>query len=339
MSTVDQVIDALRFGWAVAEAYGRSRPGWSSRLEVEQEQSSPTPIGHVLPLRTDRSAAAQRREAEKVMARLAERFGIDRAPPATIEHAAWAERSAAFAAFDVDVQDALATVDDVLACAYLLGRGLAESYWGLDEAPTAEAWAHVFSPERCGELGRLVGRLGPHLNRYTPPAVAGSLKVWQAVAHTPAWRGTGDGARECLYLQLRRWYELLVLGQDPTTLVKPLAVIKGRRQLLRTVKLFLPQAVSATTFTTLAAVGLAGVNGKGGASAAMLGVATAGMSATAVQGRLKNSSQALLTRLRQDLYVDLVAVAISVVPPTRHTEKAVAAALRDRELTTAVAVT
>jgi hypothetical protein len=138
-----------------------------------------------------------------------------------------------------------------------------------------------------------------------------------------------------LYLQLRRWYELLVLGQDPTTLVKPFAVIKGWRTTARALRLFVPQVIAAVSFTAMGIVGL--IFSGEGAFGPLLGLAGAGLSITTIQGRLKNSSNALITRLRQDLYTDLVGTAITIVPPP-PTKRSVEDAVRSRELTTAVGV-
>jgi hypothetical protein len=44
-------------------------------------------------------------------------------------------------------------------------------------------------------------------------------------------------------------------------------------------------------------------------------LAAAGFSLAGLTGFLKNSAQAMLTRLRQDAYTDLVAVAVLTAPP------------------------
>jgi hypothetical protein len=353
----DPIIDAVRLGWYVAELHGRNRPG-GPRGEAPAAPGAGE--GGVLPLRNERSHEAQRREAERVVDCLARRLAVDGddlssavvAQATTLAaavaaagedadadvQAAWARLAARIFAFDAHVQDTLTARDDLEACGYLLGRGLAETYWRMGAPPSPEDWAVLFGDGRCRELTRLVGRVGPHLNVYTAPAVAGSLRAWQAVAtgDDPSWR---DGGLGQLYLQLRRWYEVLVLGQDPTTMVRPSAVVRGWRPMARTVRLFVPQATAAAGF---AAMGVAGAIGGTRVNPLLTAAGAAGLSMTGLQARLKNSSQALLTRLRQDLYTDLVGTAIAIVPRKpqgdRATERAVTRAVRSRELTTNVAV-
>ena len=72
----------------------------------------------------------------------------------------------------------------------------------------------------------------------------------------------------------------------------------------------------------------------------VLGVA--GLSAATVQAGLKAAAQGLLTRLRQDAYTDLVAVAIAQAPDkpgARRPRKVVAQEVRKRTLTTTVGAT
>jgi hypothetical protein len=96
--------------------------------------------------------------------------------------------------------------------------------------------AFLLGAERTTELSRGIGRLSAYFNVYTAPAVAGSLAAWHQVAGDSAWRGQPD-ARQQLYLQIRRWYELLILGQDPSTLVKPYVILKSWRAAVSGVEL------------------------------------------------------------------------------------------------------
>ena len=58
--------------------------------------------------------------------------------------------------------------------------------------------------------------------------------------------------------------------------------------------------------------------GSGFAKAIVAALGAAGLSLAGLQGRLKNATQALVRRLRQDAYADLVATAVTVVPPRRR---------------------
>ena len=81
------------------------------------------------------------------------------------------------------------------------------------------------------------------------------------------------------------------------------------------------------------------VNGSANAFLkALLGVpGIVGLSAATIQARLKTTAQGLLSRLRQDAYTDLVAVAIAEAPDkpgVRKPRKVVVKEVRKRTLTT-----
>jgi hypothetical protein len=63
-------------------------------------------------------------------------------------------------------------------------------------------------------------------------------------------------------------------------------------------------------------------------------LAAIGFSLAGLTGTLKNSGQALLKRLRQDAYTDLVAVAVQTAPPP-PSKSALQDAIRRRRLTPA----
>jgi hypothetical protein len=253
--------------------------------------------------------------------------------------------------WDCAIQDALTARADMLANGYLLGRGLAECYWALgpdegrpDVPPSSTAWAFLLGPERSAELGRLVGRVAAHLPPLTPTAVDGSLHAWSAVALDPAWRAH-DG-RTRLFEQYRRWYELLVLGREPTTYVRPYALLHGRRTALRAFRAFWPQlALAAASAVAVAAVVYFLSTQQGDpVVTTLLGLFGAvGLAAARVVAKAKSAGQQLLARLRQDAYSDLVAIAVTVVPQLpgrpdnrrglRVTDRRVRAAVRRRGVT------
>jgi hypothetical protein len=242
--------------------------------------------------------------------------------------------------FDAHIQDRLSAISETQACAYQLGRGLAETYWALDPylaAAGSSSWDFLLGQERCTELSRLAGRLGTYTTEYTAPAITGSIEIWRYLAGHQAWRGDGQVANDALYQQVRRWYELLVLGQDPTTLVKPDGLISSYRTFGRAVRLFWPQLV--TTFIGLGfLVTLLVLLGVGSATAwekTLSGVlAVVGLSLGGLAGTLKNSAQAMLKRLRQDSYTDLVAIAVQTAPPPPR-KSDLHKALKNRRLTAA----
>jgi hypothetical protein len=232
----------------------------------------------------------------------------------------WAKLADLIWVFDAHLQDTLTAASETQAIAYQLGRGLAETYWALD--PDSEkgtmSWDFLLGDQRCSELARLVGRLSAYHAEYTAAAIAGSVEVWKQVVATKAWLGDRAAAQEDLYRQTRRWFELLVLGQDPTTLVRPTAVMRSYRTLARAIQIFWPQLV-ATIIGLLSLVALLVLLNLGNvadwAKTASGILALAGLSIAGLTGALKNGAQAMLKRLRQDSYTDLVAIAVQTAPP------------------------
>jgi hypothetical protein len=251
----------------------------------------------------------------------------------------WADLAELIWQFDAHVQDRLAALSESQAIGYQLGRGLADTYWALDsEQPQGSAsWRFLLGERRCAELSRLTGRLAAYMGEYTAPAIAGSLEVWKAVASTPAWLGHAGQADVALYSQIRRWYELIILGQDPTTLIGPTAVMRNYRTLSRALTLFWPELL-ATILGLAALVTLLVLVNTGGTAAwakTLSGVVAAvGLSLAGLTGTLKNSAQALLKRLRQDAYTDLVALAVQTAPPAPD-KSALQNAINRRRLTPA----
>jgi hypothetical protein len=142
-----------------------------------------------------------------------------------------------------------------------------------------------------------------------------------------------------LYSQIRRWYELIILRQDPTTLIGPEAFIRSPRALARAFRIFWPEllATVAGLAALITLVFLVSVGGVEAWAKILSGVlAVAGLSLAGLTGTLKISAQALLKRLRQDTYTDLVAIAVQTAPPPPGRDKsALQRAIGRRELTPA----
>ena len=339
---------AVRLGWAVAELRGRSWPEGSRPAT----SSLPPRPEHTLPLRSQRGYAASQRSAVHTLATLATQLGI----PADDAHAAlapendWPAMATYFFDFDARIQDSLASRDEAAANGYLLARGLAECYWGLgpDETwtegteQTGVSLQFLFGADRRRELTRMLGRLGSgQMHPLSASAISGSIEAWGRVAADDAWAHTPD-LREQLYEQTRRWYQLLVLDQDPTTMVKPYAKLSSPHNFFRFMRLYRLQIIlgiiafcliiaffafrgQATSEWIPSIVGILGVGG-----AVLTGVLT----------RAKDTAERLATRMRQDAYTDLVAVALTSVPKYPGTAKPndrVENAVRRRRLTPATA--
>jgi hypothetical protein len=358
-----KVLTALRLGWYVAEVRGRNRPGGPRPAP----NSLPDRQDHVLPLRIERTAPESRIEAQAVLCKLSHDLGVDTvtvnsqqqnqaavidrqaralaqaAPQTQAATEAWDTLAASIYDLDAHAQDSLAAQSDMCSAAYQLGRGLAEVYWALDPGAacdplTPNCWEFLLGEYRCQELTRLAGRLSAYFNPYCCPAIAGTVSLWQSVAGNQQWR---QGAQSYLFQQLRRWYELLLLGQDPSTLIKPYALVKNWRASLRVLQALWIQLVTAAASLALvvAAITLIAAGSSTPFVKSLLGVLGAvGLSTATLQTRLKTTAQGLLTRFRQDVYTDLVAAAIAVAPdkPGAHRQdKVIADEITKRTLTTA----
>jgi hypothetical protein len=221
--------------------------------------------------------------------------------------------------FDAHIQDTLTARSDTMTCGYQLGRALAECYWalepGLPEKPeTWASWSFLLGQERCREIGRLLGRLSPYFHPYTAAAIAGSVQVWGSVAKSPDWR---QAAYPRLYDQIRRWYELILLRQDPTTLIQPYQLLRNYRLVWRTIRGFWPQLVLAALAAGAVAV-FAWLLTKPGVSSAvktlLAALGIAGFSVAGLAAKVQNEAQALVKRLKQDAYTDLIGLAITTAP-------------------------
>lgn len=186
----------------------------------------------------------------------------------------------------------------------------------VDRAPT-DSWQFLLGPDRRDELNRMLGRTAPQLGPLTPVAVSGSLEAWGCVAADPRWRADPAGSN-ALYEQLRCWYELLVLRQDPTTLVRPYAMLRARHSALRLWRSFWPQLL-LTLIALIAVAGFVVLLTTGSstplAKTVLALIGTIGLSLSTVLSKAKDATQVLMTRLRQDSYGDLVAIAATIVPP------------------------
>jgi hypothetical protein len=319
-----------------------------------------------LPLRIERTAPELRTEAQVILRKLSGDLGVDAVtdhdpaqsrtavigqqadalaaaePQSAAAAAAWQALTASLYQLDAHAQDTLTAESDLRAAAYQLGRGLAEMYWALDpdaacDPLTPECWTFLLGAHRCEELTRLVGRLSGYLNPYCPPAVAGTLRLWESIASDPGWR---QGAQDHLYQQLRRWYELLVLGQDPSTLIPPYALVKNWHATVHALRALRVQLVTAAISLVLVIAVIALIS-NGSANAllkALLGVVgVVGLSAATVWARLKTTAQGVAARFRQDAYTDLVAVAIAEAPDkpgARSPREVIIEEVRKRTLTT-----
>jgi hypothetical protein len=339
------VVSALRLGWCMAEVRGRNRPDAPVGTGAE-----PPRTGHALPLQIERTPAELRIEAQALLTVLATKLELDgdgkthasyartldgdahllataRANgDATAAAQRWDALAELIYKFDAHIQDTLTARSDTQLCGYQFGRAMAEAYWALDptvppKTSDSSAWWFLLSQERCSEIGRLAGRLTRYFHPYTSAAVAGSAMVWKNVAADQKWRGS-EGAVADLYRQIRRWYELTIVAEDPTTLIGPYALLRNFRMVARVLRAFWIQFVltglGAAALIAFADL-LASPQGTAWAKGLLATAGITGFSIAGVSAKLKNEAQALLKRLRQDAYTDLITVDITTAPPPPNT--------------------
>jgi len=230
--------------------------------------------------------------------------------------------------WDAHIQDTLLSASEVQANAYELGRALAETYWALDPRavqtiskdgvvlPNPVSWSFLLGKERRAVISRLLGRLVAYFHPLTAPAVDGSVAVWGEVAANEEWRGEKDAVAK-LRQQTSNWYSLVVAGLDPETLLKPYALLRSWRIFGKTFRVFgLEMVVGVISTAAIALVGLLAAytdaNKHLQTIVAALGVL--GITGSALQARLKNTTQSTIARLQLDLSTDLVADQITDTP-------------------------
>jgi hypothetical protein len=354
-SDSDLVLTAIRLGWYVAEVRGRNRPDGprpqdtvspqrdADQLPLRVERSFTelrieaqivmTELAKKLAKNSTGSDTQTETVCQAIDGRCKDIWTARKAGQAELALQDWERLRKELFEFDKGVQDLLAAYSDTQACGYQLGRGLAESYWQLDiearaqddDHPTWNSWSFLMGDFRCQELSRLAGRLSAYFHTYTATGVSGSLAAWKEVASSRDWRTEhgpdGDEAYvrdQFLYRQMRRWYELVVLLQDPSTLIKPFAIFRSFRAAGKALRGFWLQLVGATASLVLVATFLVFLssNQKSGWEKSLFGILSViGISATTISTKLKNAAQSLLARIHTDTYGDLVGLEITTVPP------------------------
>jgi hypothetical protein len=343
---------AIRLGWAVAELRGRCWPDGPRPTT----STLPTRPAHTLPLRSQRADDAARLSAVRTLLSLAGELQVptDDAEESLAADRSWEDVSTYVFDLDARIQDSLATRSEAAANAYLLARGLAECYWGLgadgtwryDNQDTGTSLRFLFGQDRRRELTRMLGRLeSGTMHPLSASAISGSIEAWGQVADDRTWAAAPD-LRDKLYEQVRRWYQLLLLRQDPTTLVKPYAKLSSPHGFRRALRLYRPQILIGFAAIALIVVFFVVRDrfGSGWIPSLFGAIGVGGVALTGVLARAKNTAERLATRMKQDAYTDLVAVAVASVPDypgaisragSRATANKIETAVRQRGLTSA----
>jgi hypothetical protein len=359
----DDVLRALRLGWAVAEVRGRNqpfpivipavgnvdnpsspamdlllspRPTWDER--EDQARVILGKMAHDLEVDDSKMSPEDAETYVETIQRLAQQLDGKRLKPYDSAClSTWEDLAKTLRAFDVSTQSRLAPAPPEVSEAYQLGRGLAELRWSLCsdmDKSNDGSWETVFSSERCDHVADMLGRLSNNLKYpLTAPVVAGSITAWRLAATTrlvcppissgPAARGDVHASERVVHAvhaieeQGRRWYDLVIAGRDPTTLVSPHALLKDWRLSFRAAGQFVWQLVGiAAGVVVLAAAGVLLSLGKSSPTVrtllAIIGVF--GVTASGLAATIKNRTQALVTRFRSDISTDLAVVEITILP-------------------------
>lgn len=366
---VAAVSDAVRAGWLMAELRGRLRPGGPSPEIPHLDRAD-----HMLPIPSERSPTEQVIETRRALAALAVALGVtvsassspatsysdqledeskalDAARGASDDAAmlkAWNGVAELMYQWDAAFQDAFAGQSLDNARAYELGRALAETYWALDpDVPAGDStgklmpssWEFLFGPERVGVIDERLRSLAPHYRPATAPAVSATVHAWASLAADGQLRALPgrSAVQASLAKQVAYWRELVVVGVDPETLLKPYAGLRFTKITPKIVRSFAAELIIGSVgLAGLVALALLAVKVQGAAGwktvAAVAGVL--GVTIGGVQAALKNATQSLLGRLRADLYTDLVTDAVTSLPPlTRKAKRSALGATQDRTVT------
>lgn len=344
------VTKAVRAGWLMAELRGRLRPDGPRPTGPDFDRGS-----GALPLPSERTPTERIIEIRRVLAALATALAVRVPPSPPCEHSfldqlgdackalgdarrasddsatskAWSDVAELIYRWDAEFQDTLTGQSIETARSYELGRAVAETYWALD--PDTEArdsaghlepssWEFLFGAQRVRVIDEQLRSLAPHYHPSTAPAVSASVHAWASLVADGQLRAKPDrsAAQAALATQVHFWHELIVVGVDPETLLKPYAGLRFTKITPKRARSFAAELIfAAVGLTGLAALAFLSLEVQGAAAwktvAAVGGVL--GITIGGVQAKLKNATQSLLGRIRADLYTDLIAGAVTSLPP------------------------
>jgi len=328
----DDVLRALRLGWALAEVRGRLRvPNWGAAPKRQPPKS--------LPLADERSWSEQTIETEKIADRLAGELNVEssenpkkqsalemyseklRAAPADELGRAWANVSEFLWTWDAEIQDTLATRSFAVASGYQLGRGLSEVYWALDTKITDPnnmcSARFLLGPGRLRAFERLLPRLSAYFTSTTLAVVQASLTAWGQVANDGLFEAKPVEVRDALHEQLRVWHDLLLVGQAPEARVRSEDLVSRARRIRPVLRAFVPEALLGLASLTLAVLAalLFAIGTWNHAIAPVLSVFSVfGVTSVGALAKAKNSANSLFVQLRVVLDIDLVKEAVTLPP-------------------------
>ena len=341
----EQVLKALRFGWAIAEMRGRLRTGPPTDAPVVHR------LEHALPLEDERTWTEQTIELQAIVGALAQKQSLDvdfavgdlsehrgndtcsshlealsielaRLRNAGNESAVtfkWGEACEFFYAWDAKIQDALAPRSFSTASAYQLGRGLAETYWALDPATSDDdprSWSFLLGDTRREQLQSLLKRLADYFPPSTAQSVSASLGAWVAVAADEVVRAPRESIA-ALHDQIRGWHDALLLEQTLVQRVPPQELLKRSREFGPVLRAFVPELALGLIGFGAAGVAAAffAVGGVWPAIAPVLAILGGlGITGSGALAKAKNDANSLFAQLQQAMDADLATRELTVLP-------------------------
>lgn len=354
---LEQVRYAFRLGWIVAELRGRYRPDLFDGLEPGN------PGGllreeYELPLANERSPTEMRIELIEAARDLSGALGLDpreeqdrpifeqiepllkqmEASKADREQI-WLGRphepdsghsqpSLAYKLFkwDAKIQDDL-VLRATQAAAYQLGRGLADTYWGLyPDRPAQEmgSWESVLGRRRRDTLLRFAGRLSAYVGPSVLAAIDGSLRSWSKLATEPHGRGE-PGVPGALFQQGLLWRDLVRGERQPEDLLTnkdlnapPTAEVWKELKLYRvaaeSLKWPLITGVVGAVLLAGGAALLAGGNGRTGLTTAISVLGLLGLTSAGMYAKAKTQVTSLFSHLSERVRQERIRQAADLCP-------------------------
>lgn len=335
---------AFRLGWAIAELRGRYRP---DRHNWRPPGSGPAfkRGAFQLPMASERSPAEIRLELVDTLEDLSQALKLDHDPDVAqswgalkaaleasekrpTEQSLWEAALPAFYKWDAHVQDAQ-VLFATQAAAYQLGRGLAETYWGLEPHRSDSemgSWAFVLGEHRRDTLQRLAARLSSYVGPLVLAAVEGPLASWNKLAAEPNRRAEPN-VEFNLFRQGLLWRDLVRGERQPQDL--PLSAdleAPGPADLWKDLKLYretfdsLRQPLIGAILSIMVLAGggavLASRSGSNGGvwGTVIILLGAAGVTSAGLYARAKANVTSLLTTLKTRVELERVRRAADLCP-------------------------
>jgi hypothetical protein len=333
---------SFRFGWAVAELRGRYHPDHFDRRDPGGEHVFKRGTFQ-LPLAAERSPAEVRKELIETVEALSKQLELDKvvkvqqswealkkqleeSEAAKGRKTIWEAATKGFFQWDAHIQDAL-VLEAPRTAGYQLGRGLAETYWGLEAEKQPDemgSWEFVLGKRRSEILQRFAARLSSYLGTSVVAAIEGPLAAWSALAETPDLRGKPEAMMD-LYKQGLLWRDL-VRGERQTADLSlsvgleapPVAVVWRElglyKQALSSLRVPLIIGLFGAAVLALGGLLLASGTGNNGLSTAISILGALGLTSASLYARAKANITSLVTDLTRKVEAERVRQAADLCP-------------------------